>query len=329
MKPPFFILGSQRSGTTLLRLIFNAHPELAVPEEGTFLFPCLRREKKSAGIEYAGGELTALLQYFQKNTQFQQWNLNQEYFEQALSGKAAFNCREIFEALYGAFARQHNKTRWADKTPSFFRMVPTLAFIFPEAKFIHLIRDGRDVYLSQKKMGTHAYTVGSAALEWKVKVRIAQRDLRVYAPGRWIEIRYEDLLTAPETVMPKLCQFVELSWLPEMLNFWRTSEQFIGKHHSKSIFKSLDPSRANRWKEKLLPAEIRKFEKVAGDLLASLGYETNTHGPISTKEYAMLALELLTHIPMRAFSIAFTRMNLGISARFGLKTEASGKGEEK
>ena len=153
--------------------------------------------------------------------------------------------------------------------------IPFLARAFPEARFIHLIRDGRDVALSYLDADFGVDSVGEAAIYWRRFVRKGRRDGRRLGP-RYREIRYEDLLADPETVLRSLCAFVEIPFDPAMLTYHRQADRILEttshrEHHERL---HLPPTQGLRdWRTQMDGASLTLFEALAGDLLDQVGYE--------------------------------------------------------
>lgn len=323
---PFFIIGGQRSGTTLLRLMLNNHSEVSVPEEGTFWMPLLRREAKNPGSVFGEQAMKNAQQYLLTNGQFSLWKIEDDSLANAFSKLDKPTLKSMIDAVYGLVAERNGKSRWGDKTPSFFRMVPVLATMFPKARFVHIIRDGRDVYLSQRNMGIHSRNVSSAALEWKIKVDQARKDMQKYAPGRYVDLKFEDLLTETEKSLRQVSDFIGIPWEQGMLDYWKTSKDHIGEHHSKAIFEPVDPTQAGRWRTEMPKEEIIRFEKVTKSFLAFYGYPVGEFGSAGLMDSLSVGIELLSGIPQRALQVLRTRRELDRSAEQGLGTDASGCG---
>ncbi|MEZ4600787.1 MAG: sulfotransferase [Syntrophotaleaceae bacterium] len=319
---PFFIIGSQRSGTTLFRLLLNAHSQVAIPEEGTFWMPLLKTKTLICSDPLKGTKLKKFLTYLKKNSQLVEWNIDHEKILKELFDKKECPLDFLFSSLYHEFARSTGKLYWGDKTPSFFRKIEQLSKIFPKAKFIHIIRDGRDVYLSRRKMAGRK-NISVAALEWKHKVLKARKSLAKFPPGQSMEIRFEDVLVSPNEILQKVCSFLGLKYEEEMLNFWKTSHDFIGTHHSDLIFKPISPSSSGKWKSKMSEKEILQFECISGDLLKSLNYEVSSKR-VNAFETVKSYLSLIYGFPVRLFEVFRIATMLRICALLGLKTNAAG-----
>lgn len=317
----FFIIGAQRSGTTLLRLILNSHSQIAIPEEGTFWMPLLRRYGVNPHKKFSKKELDNCLKYISSNSQFKLWNIPCDELIDKINYHSCQDLLSLMQIVYSMYSEKHHKAIWADKTPSFFRMVPELSRLFPEAKFIHIIRDGRDLYLSWRKIDPGKSNIAVCALEWCHKVCTAQKDLLKFRNSNHLEIRYEDLVQDPKKILNSICLFLNIKFEAEMLNFWQQSEKYIGCHHSELIFKPLSTHSINKWKKELSDNELQVFENIAGDCLRNNGFETS-----SNRHYWQFAtyLKLSYGLPFRAIQVLCTAIKLNVASRFGIGTTASG-----
>jgi hypothetical protein len=153
--------------------------------------------------------------------------------------------------------------------------IPFLARTFPEAHFIHLVRDGRDVALSYLAADFGVESLGEAAIYWRRFVRTGYRDGRRLG-GRYREVRYEDLLEDPERVLRSLCEFVRLPYDPAMLRYQSQAERILAttshaEHHQRI---HLPPTRGLRdWRTQMDRRQVVLFEALAGDVLTEFGYE--------------------------------------------------------
>lgn len=272
--PPFpFIVARGRSGTTLLRAMFDSHPDMTVPPESHFLVTMAlrrRRYERDRGLD-----VDQFVQDLTREYGFRRWTLDPETVRDRLSGTHAVTYAEAMRDVFALYAEEHGKTRYAEKTPMNVMHIPFLARTFPEARFIHLIRDGRDVALSYLDTDFGVDSLGESAIYWRRFVRKGRRDGRRLG-GRYREIRYEDLLADPEAVLRSLCTFVELPYDPAMLTYHRQADRILEstphpEHHERL---RLPPTRGLRdWRTQMDEESLELFEALAGDLLAEVGYE--------------------------------------------------------
>ena len=131
---------------------------------------------------------------------------------------------EAVRAMFSAYAHRQGKRRYAEKTPANVMHISLLGELFPESRFIHIIRDGRDVTLSYLSVDFGAESVGEGAISWKRAVEQGRRDGSSLGPDRYREIKYEDLVHDPEGALRDLCAFVELPFDPRMLRYFERAE---------------------------------------------------------------------------------------------------------
>lgn len=270
---PLFALGVRRSGTTLLRLILDRSAGIAIPDESHFIPQLAHRHR-------APVDRDRFLEDLRRLRTLPRWNLSPNEVEPLVSPGMATG--EAIGAIFAAYAAKHGKPRWGDKTPAYMRHLPLLERLFPGAIFVHLIRDGRDVALSLLSLGegvvartgANPESAAGAGLQWSTEIRDARALGRRVGPARYLEIRYEELVAEPATVVEAVCTFAGLPFEPAMLE---PSEAEIAKrpHHRRLVE---PPSKRRDWSTEMSGADVRSFEAIAGPLLAELGYELSEPG---------------------------------------------------
>ncbi|MDY7021655.1 MAG: sulfotransferase, partial [Cyanobacteriota bacterium] len=143
------------------------------------------------------------------------------------------------------------------------------------AKFVHIIRDGRDVAMSIRKV-RWVNGMLEAGQYWCDRVQAGRQAGATLAQDRYYEIHYESLVLQPEETLQRLCQWLELEYDPEMLQYYQQANRNISQEHRglfELISKPVEPSRVQAWKRSLSAQDVADFESVAGDLLLKLGYE--------------------------------------------------------
>ncbi len=173
--------------------------------------------------------------------------------------------------LFDAWARQDGKPRWGDKTPHYVREIPTLLQLFPDAKVIHIYRDGRDVALSWLRSKLLPRNLFTAATLWRSWVQAGRRAGAALSADSYLEVRYEQLVAAPDRTMQSICAFVHEPFCHEVLTMNalprgpRIDALTVSKTHIVS-------TNVEKWKTQLSEDDRRLFASVAGDLLDELGY---------------------------------------------------------
>lgn len=269
---PVFLLGFQRSGTTLLRLLLDAHSELAIPFESFVLIDFYERRHEYGDLttlEQRSRLVGALLSAKGINA----WEPRVESADVNLErcgGLAA-----TIDQIFSAYARKSGKSLWGDKTPSYTGHLDVLNELFPRAKFVHLLRDGRDCALSLVRQPWGPQDLLTALQQWNEIVGWSRKMGRMLPPGRYLEVRFEDLTSDPEQVLRRITQFLGLEFEPAML---RREAQLDAKLPARSMAfhgnlrRPVDDRLALEWRGKLSPADQVLSLKIAGGLLMALGY---------------------------------------------------------
>ena len=270
---PFFIVGSARSGTTLLRVIFNAHPEVAVPPESRFITELWTGSDTVATDEF--------LRRLEGHRQFHSWGLPIDDVRPRLGSEGRIAYGRAIEAVYEAYTQRSEKKRWGDKTPRYVEHIPFLAQLFPGSRFIHLVRDGRNVALSYADVPFGPKTVGKAAALWKKRVTAGVEDGRPLGPDRYKEVRYEDLVAAPESQVRALCDFVGIAFVSDMMEYTDKAQEFVFEKAKSYNPHVLEKPRQDvrSWEQTMPPDHVAVFEAVAGDVLDLFGYERRYPSP--------------------------------------------------
>ncbi|MDG5491105.1 sulfotransferase [Psychroserpens sp. SPM9] len=301
---PFFIVGVQRSGTTLLRLLLNAHSEIAIPEEASFLKPLLKTKWTRTPI--SGEKKEKLVNYLRKNEQFILWNFDREPLLREIENKESTTIKEIMEIMYSAYAAHENKSSWGDKS-LFFGAMDLIYEMFPNAKFIHIVRDGRDVFFSWRKMDANKSHPTVMALDWKFKIRFIEKSMKNIPSSSMKIIRYEDLLDKPEEILRETCKFLDIEFEESMLAFHQSSNKYIGKHHSDLIFKKIDKSNSNKWKVLLTATETKLYQMIAAKTLKKYGYELMDKR-LSLKHIFLFIKDIIIGLPKRIIELIKVRL---------------------
>jgi hypothetical protein len=265
--PPFFIVGSARSGTTLLRMMLNAHPDVAVPPESRFV--------TELWTDAAEVDAASLLEGLGAHKRFSAWELPIEEVRSALGDRARLSYADAIDAVYRAYARTRGKSRWGDKTPRYVEHIPFLSKLFPSARFVHLVRDGRNVALSYADVPFGPKTVAKAADLWARRVAQGMRDGRALGPARYVELRYEDLVDDIEARAKELCEFLDLPFDAGMLDYTERARSDVlpraAKYNPHVTERPIAKTRS--WEADMPDRHVAVFEAIAGDVLSELGYE--------------------------------------------------------
>jgi hypothetical protein len=259
----------------MLRLMLDSHPSLAIPGEGHFIPYArkrLRRFKSPDGVDGEGLARTIV-----RGLHFQRWNIPTEFVLERVRALKDPGFADVIELFYLSYAEFHGKSRWGDKTPLYVRFIPMLADLFPEARFVHVIRDGRAVALSYMSIPWGPSTVWQAAAKWRADVTAGRRAGDSLGRDRYIEVRYEDLVSDPQLELRKICDFSALEFDEAMLTYHEDALRRLQCGPDATDFHrsaAAPPTAGLRdWRSQMPAADVEAFEAVAGAELAQLGYE--------------------------------------------------------
>lgn len=269
------VLGVRRSGTTLLRVMLDRNPALAVPDESYFV-------PQLAGRHRGRVDPAAFLDDLRRLPTLVEWGLSPDAVAPRL--RSGMTTGEAVTAVFEAYAAGRDKPRWGDKTPLYMQYLPLLERLFPNALYVHLIRDGRDAALSFLAVPAGIMTEGwgsprnaaGFACQWATEVRAARELGRRAGSRRYHELAYEALVADPVASLRRVCDFAALEYDEAMLGYVGQTESARKEHQQRLN----EPPRVGvrDWRTELSPGELAAFEHVAGDLLAELGYEVSAPG---------------------------------------------------
>ena len=270
MSPPLFVLGVSRSGTTLLRVILDRSAGIAIPDE-TFFIPQLAHRHRTPV------DPDEFLDDLRRLPRLAAWGVAAEDLAARL--KPGMSVTQVLDATFSAYATKHGKPRWGDKTPMYMRHLDLLDRLFPEAQYVHLVRDGRDAALAFLDMPesvvtrtwAHPRSAAGFACEWGTEVARARALGARVGSSRYLEVRYEDLVADTAGVVESVCAFAEIPFDASMLEYSTAVDVSEKPHHQRLL---QPPTRGVRdWRTQMSESDVLAFEAIAGDLLAELGYE--------------------------------------------------------
>jgi hypothetical protein len=283
-RPSPFVVGVGRSGTTLLRLMLDAHPDLAIPPETHFVPLAVHKATRRWNPK------AAFLAAITDHTMWRDHQIDRGELSKRIAEIKNFTPGAGLRVFYQLYAARFQKGRWGDKTPLYLWHMKMIQDVLPEARFIHIVRDGRDVTLSSKDLWFGPNSVVEGArwwCDWLAEARRQAERLEHY-----LEIRYEDLLLDTANVLRRVCDFIELDWTDEMLQYHAKSKERLAEMHNDIVegknvvatatqraaihlLAAEPPSRGRicRWKREMSKADQDSFERIAGEWLREFGYE--------------------------------------------------------
>jgi hypothetical protein len=276
--PYLFIVGCARSGTTLLQRLVDAHPDVAVIHEmhwvtAYFKQREIRKPEDPVTAEVARGLLD--------NHRFARLKIPTEDFEGLLPSGEPIAYAKFLTGIFDLYGKLRGKPLVGSKTPSYVRRLAALHAIWPHARFVHIVRDGRDVCLSVMNWSRAEATAGSCvtwaedpvcttALWWKRKVLLGREGGSSLGADLYDEVLYESLVSRPAEVCAKLCAFLDLPYDGAMLRFaeGRSRMDPVDADHP---WMPITPGLKD-WRSQMPHEDVERFEAAAGDLLEELGY---------------------------------------------------------
>lgn len=305
MNPFLFIVGCPRSGTTLLRRMVDAHPQIAITRE-THWIPDIARDVRC--IDAEARVTAALPDILHAHPKFGTFGVELDELRALAEGAPPYAA--FVESLFERYGAGCAKPFVGDKTPGYVRDLPLLHALFPDARFVHLVRDGRDVALSvlgwerKAEQFERRFPIWSesplvtAALWWRWHVLLGRRDGRALPIGSYYEVRYEELVADPERECRSLMRFLGLEFDDAMLRFHEGRTRNDPGLSAKRAW--LPPTQGLReWRREMPPENIEAFEAAAGDALDEFGYERAAPLPsMATRERAATLAAAFTGTPL-------------------------------
>lgn len=278
--PFFFIIGRPRSGTTLIRMMFDAHPNVNIPIESPFIVSMYGKFGKVKHWDEA--KILSFYHHLFDFNHFDEWTIDREELKNKLlelQGEHAFN--ELINVVYASYKSlypKHEILLQGDKNPYFTLYIRRLAKIYPEAKFLFIYRDYRDHFYSMSRVNFEADIPALIGWRWKYYVRDVERFVKKH-PQRSLLFRYEDFVNEPEKHLMEFSAFLDIPYVGSVLGYHDHVEQ-AKKFHSEemekyhqSLMKPVNKSRMGLWKEKLSDEQIRTLDYVVGKYARVAGYE--------------------------------------------------------
>ena len=282
MTNPFvFIVGCPRSGTTLLQRMVNGHSQIAITSEARWVAECFEERR---GVTSHGMVTPELISYLLNHPRFARLHIGREKLIALMQDGGPVSYPSFVTGIFDLYGRRKRKALAGNKTPAFVRKLGLLNTLWPQARFIHLIRDGRDVYLSvanwhkayqPDKPGSYVTwredPVSTTAFWWELNVRLGRQVGQSLGVGSYHELRYESLVTHPQEQCASLCTFLGLRYDDNMLRFHEGKTRNDPGLSAKRAWRPITSGLRN-WGSQMPAEDTERFEAAAGELLDELGY---------------------------------------------------------
>jgi hypothetical protein len=303
---PFFVIGAGRSGTTLLRLILAGHSRLHIPPETSYVIPLVRELPLTGALTQA--QLDRAVMIMTEDYRWPDMEISAEELHHEAASLPDPSLVDIINIVYHRHLAHANKERFGDKTPGYIEIVPQLAALYPGAKFIHLIRDGRDVAISCIDLDWERY-YDRARFEWTLAMAKRHEYLRSSYAQQILDVRYEDLVTDVEGTVRRICDFLGEAFEPTMLD-WHDLISLVPARERHIHGKlSQPPSRdaISVWQRKLTALECFAMEACMYRDLEQLDYRLRFRSIAWRPLLSTVGWSLVTMAPLLRLGIPYLR----------------------
>ncbi len=272
---PIFIIGTERSGSNLLRLILNGHPSIYIPHPPHLM-------KDLGPVEGFYGDLAEDRNFRRLvddaarliELHFFSWEIKPDRAA-AFRAAAARNLYCVKAAFYEQYRRFKGVKRWGCKSTFMVHYYAQARKYSPGARFIHLVRDGRDVAVSARKSVFNHFHPYYVARLWSLQQQLALEMERTLGPEEFMTLRYEDLIADPERAARGVCRFLGEAYAPGMLRYFEQAEpkKLAGASASwENCSRPVLGGNSGKYKAALSVGEIKLFETVSFYELERFGY---------------------------------------------------------
>lgn len=278
VQTPFFVVSSGRTGTTLLASILDRHPEVLVPPEQFVISNAIIKYRLLNYLEWLD-LVSIIVGEFARSKATMNWDLkvNDLIEELAALPKSERSLGRILDTLFRAYGTQHGAEFriWGDKSPLSTDYMDLIYPVFPDAKYLGLVRDGRDVIASIYKKNPDA-DVPYATKKWNHAIAMQEKLRKKLGPDQFKQVRYEDLVREPQKVMPEICQFLGVPFDAKILE---TQDDYLEKLGAvgdteafRNVANPINPNSIGKWKQGLSEKQLKDLMPLIEGNLKALGY---------------------------------------------------------
>jgi len=281
--------------------MLHAHPRIAIPPETRYLIRTyLRRDEfGDLRVEENRRRLAEAITQKSRRTKFGGLGIDREAtIKRIVNGPPTLG--SAFAAVWEEFAESRGKQRWGEKRPSYYLWTDTILKLFPDAQFVHIVRDPRSCVASL--IATKWWRGGfEQALTAWVRADRALRRLEQRAPADvYFRLRYEDLVTSPATELGRLCAYLGEDFDEQMLDHTKAASDIVhaSEVHHDLTHRDVDPTRIEAWRTALTPEQIGLIELVTRRAMRRHGYPVSGLG---TRPSAALAARFARMLTTRVY----------------------------
>ncbi len=260
IKKPIFIIGVGRSGTTLIQSMLNTHSMITFPPETHFVRNHLANQKEHQIL--SKGKYEEFLNILTNDGDLAKIDLDIK----KIFNKETKKITELYYSVLKTYLEKQNKQFIGEKDPKNLEYLKIIKSTFPDAKILHIIRDPRDVILSRVKADWTKYkSKRYHSLIYRLQYDKAIKDGKTIFDENYFSFQYEKLITDPESMLRKICKFLEVEYESGMLSFYKQSSDIIKGTEQKwkeKCFTPVDGKNLNKWEKKLTDKEIYYIQKI-------------------------------------------------------------------
>ncbi len=272
MAGPIFIVGVDRSGTTLLSMMLGMHSMVWIPYESHFHVAFHERYNADPRVGEVGFN-RVILDEIRAQKYVRDWDIT---IPDGIDVRACSSLACILETFHTACAAAQGKVLWGDKTPRYIVHLDVINELFPAARFVHIVRDGRDVARSLVNMWWGPKDFASALEYWARRVELGSKMLGMLPKERRMLIRFEDLVRAPREELQRVTTFLGIPFEERMLSYHVEAAKQVGeriRQHHANLTRAPQPELTYKWKRALPPSDQALAWQLAGTMLEKFGYE--------------------------------------------------------
>lgn len=287
--PPTFLFGMERSGTTLLSMMVGAHPQIAVPLATTGMWLDFAARLDGFNQLASRDDVLRLVDEIRAHERIRLWDapLDRAYLLENLPLR---DYGAVVARFHAEYARAKGKPYWANVDIATLDSMDVVNGWFPHARFLHIIRDGRDVALSHQTMPYGAGTIAECARAWSVRTTINVKMGRILGPRQYLTIRFEDLVLDTEPSLRRICDFLGVAFDSAMLRYGDMVNEKIPESRRwlwPSISRPPQETKVDQWRRRMTRSQRIVFEGQANGVLKAWGYEAYERVPKSAAAYLL------------------------------------------
>ncbi len=282
IESPLFIVGASRSGTTLLRLMLNAHPRIAIPHEFKY-FAVVNKYAKQGLWKNPLDDRTFedIVDAFLAKRDHVFEDMGLEHVKSKILEDSDRTIAGPFRVAAREWMSHYGKSVWGEKTPYHLFYADVLIEMFPEARFVYMMRDPRAVVRSMNKIEYFSDDTVLNALNWKRAATVGLTGLKKAVPSdQYMVLKYEDLALDPQHFLEILCDFIGEEFDDQMLSFYKDSSKYMAPEiKTKNVTRAVTDQSIDTWRDELDKPAIRAVEDVCGPGMEAHGYVRSLGSP--------------------------------------------------